>query len=91
MANNFRFKLASTTAILKVASQEQSIKAQSPSRQARSNKKKWLEVTAFAVVGTATLINPQAGVLLFLLRLCFHVLAALQREDFDQQDKTDYK
>ncbi|MEX0268024.1 hypothetical protein AB3R30_02665 [Leptolyngbyaceae cyanobacterium UHCC 1019] len=91
MANSFRFKLASTTAIFKVASREQCSKAHSPSQQAIHNKKKWLEVTAFAVVGTATLINPQAGVLLFLLRLCFHVLAALQREDSDQEDKTDYK
>lgn len=91
MANNFRFKLASTTAIFKVASQEQRSKTHSPSPQAIYNKKKWLELTAFAVVGTATLINPQAGGLLFLLRLCFHILAALQREDSDQQDKTNYK
>jgi hypothetical protein len=47
----------------------------------KSNKKKWLEVIGFTVVGTATWLNPSAGVLLFLLELCFQILAALQKDE----------
>ena len=50
------------------------------------NKKKWLKVIEFAVVGVATWLNPHAGFLLFLLRLCFQILGALQK---DKQSETD--
>ncbi len=47
----------------------------------KSNKNKWLKVIEFTVVGVATWLNPQAGFLLFLLRLCFQILAALQKDE----------
>jgi hypothetical protein len=46
-----------------------------------SNKKKWLKVIEFAVVGFATLCDPTAGVLMFLLKLCFLSLTALQKDE----------
>lgn len=49
-----------------------------------ANKKKWLKVIAFVVVSAATWLNPQAGFLLFLLHLCFKILAALQKEEHNQ-------
>jgi hypothetical protein len=52
-----------------------------------SNKKKWLKVTEFAVVGVATCLNPHAGFLLFLLKLCFQILTALQKDDSSETDK----
>jgi len=53
-----------------------------------SNKKKWLKVIEFTVVGVATWLNPQAGFLLFLLRLCFQILAALQKDEESGIDKS---
>ena len=53
-----------------------------------SNKKQWLKVTEFTVVGVATWLNPQAGFLLFLLRLCFQILAALQKDEESEIDKS---
>ena len=53
-----------------------------------SNKKKWLKVIEFTVVGVATWLNPQAGFLLFLLRLCFQILAALQKDEESKIDKS---
>jgi len=53
-----------------------------------SNKKKWLKVIEFTVVGVATCLNPQAGFLLFLLRLCFQILAALQKDEESEIDKS---
>ena len=53
----------------------------------KSNKKKWLKVIEFTVVGIATWLNPQAGFLLFLLRLCFQILTALQKDDPSETDK----
>ncbi|MBD1838907.1 hypothetical protein [Coleofasciculus sp. FACHB-501] len=55
-----------------------------------SNKKKWLKVIEFAVVGVASWLNPNAGFLLLLLRLCFQILAALQKEERDKTDKSDH-
>lgn len=52
-----------------------------------SDKKKWLKVIEFAVVGVASWLNPQAGFLLFLLRLCFQILLALQKDEQSQTDK----
>jgi hypothetical protein len=52
------------------------------------NKKKLLKVTEFAVVGVATWLNPQAGFLLFLLKLCFQILAALQKDEETEIDKS---
>jgi hypothetical protein len=53
-----------------------------------SNQKKWLKVIEFTVVGVATWLNPQAGFLLFLLRLCFQILAALQKDEESEIDKS---
>jgi len=52
-----------------------------------SNKKKWLQVIEFAVVGFATLCDPTAGTLLFLLKLCFQILKALQKDEPTETDK----
>jgi hypothetical protein len=46
-----------------------------------SNKKKWLKVIEFAVVGFANWLDPSAGFLVFLLKLCFQILEMLQKED----------
>lgn len=54
----------------------------------KSNKKKWLKVTEFTVVGVATCLNPHAGFLLFLLKLCFQILTALQKDETSQIDKS---
>ena len=51
------------------------------------NKKKWLKVIEFAVVGFATLCDPTAGGLLFLLKLCFQILRALQKDEPTETDK----
>lgn len=53
----------------------------------KSNKKKWLKVSEFAMVGVATWLNPHAGFLLFLLRLCFQILAALQKDEPDETEQ----
>ena len=54
-----------------------------------SNLKKWRKVTEFAVVSLATWLNPEAGLLLFLLKLCFQILWTLQdkNSDRDKEDK----
>jgi hypothetical protein len=39
-----------------------------------STKKQWLKVIEFAVVGAATWLDPSAGGLIFLLKLCFDIL-----------------
>ncbi len=50
------------------------------------NKKKLLKVIEFAVVGFATLCDPTAGGLLFLLKLCFQILTALQKDELTETD-----
>jgi hypothetical protein len=45
-----------------------------------ANKKKWLKAIEFAAVGFATWINPQAGLLIFLLKFCFLILQLLQED-----------
>jgi hypothetical protein len=52
-----------------------------------SNKNKWLKVIEFAVVGFATLCDPTAGGLLFLLKLCFQILTALQKDEPTETDQ----
>lgn len=54
----------------------------------RSSKEKWLKVIEFVVVGIATWLNPNSGFLLFLLKLCFQVLAALPPGKPGSQDKS---
>lgn len=54
----------------------------------KSKKKKWLKVIEFTVVGVATWLNPQAGFMLFLLRLCFQILAALEKDEESEIDKS---
>ena len=45
-----------------------------------SDKKKWLKVIEFAIVGFALWLNPSASLLLFLLKLCFQILHSLQKD-----------
>jgi len=54
----------------------------------KSNKKKLLKVAEFAAVGVATCLNPHAGFLLFMLKLCFQILTALQKDETSQIDKS---
>jgi hypothetical protein len=42
--------------------------------------RKWLKFIEFAVVGFATWLNPNAGFLIFLLKLCFQILELLQKD-----------
>jgi hypothetical protein len=51
-----------------------------PSNNLKQNvhNKQWLKAIEFAVVGVATWLNPEAGVLIFLLKLCFLILQTLQ-------------
>jgi hypothetical protein len=51
------------------------------SKLQKADKKKWLKIIEFAVVGAATWLDPTAGGLLFLLKLCFQILQALQQDD----------
>lgn len=52
----------------------------------RWNKEKWLPVIEFIVVNLATWLSPDAGLLIFLLKLCFLILRNLQ-EDKDDKEK----
>ncbi len=55
--------------------------AQPDNSTAKSRKtRKWLKFIEFAVVGIATWLNPNAGFLIFLLKLCFQLLELLQDE-----------
>ena len=55
--------------------------AEEPNSTAKSRKaRKWLKFTEFAVVGFATWLNPSAGFLIFLLKLCFQMLELLQKD-----------
>ncbi len=54
---------------------------QSGNSKPKSRKtRKWLKFIEFAVVGFATWLNPNAGFLIFLLKLCFQLLELLQEE-----------
>ncbi|HEY9907299.1 MAG TPA: hypothetical protein V6D18_06785 [Thermosynechococcaceae cyanobacterium] len=50
-----------------------------------SNFKKWRKVTEFTIVSLAVWLNPQAGLLIFLLKLCFLILWTLQDKDDPQK------
>ncbi len=59
--------------------QQRSQPTQSDNSTAKSRKtRKWLKVVEFAVVNFATWLNPEAGFLIFLLKLCFQILKQLQ-------------
>lgn len=47
----------------------------------RWNKEKWLTVIEFVVVNLATWLNPEAGLLIFLLKLCFLILRNFQEDE----------
>ncbi|MBE9130063.1 MULTISPECIES: hypothetical protein [unclassified Coleofasciculus] len=52
-----------------------------PAQPAKSRKtRKWLKIVEFVVVSFATWLNPEAGFLIFLLKLCFQILEMLQDE-----------
>ncbi|NJL21047.1 MAG: hypothetical protein HC895_09865 [Leptolyngbyaceae cyanobacterium SM1_3_5] len=52
-----------------------------------SNLKKWRKVAEFAVVGFATWLNPEAALLLFLLKLSFQILWTLQDGNCDRNEE----
>lgn len=56
-----------------------------------SNSKQWLKVIEFTVISLATWLNPEAGFLIFLLKLCFQTLAALQdsKAEKNQQNQAE--
>ncbi len=66
------------------ASEQNQQRSQStqPARSTAKSRKarKWLKFIEFAVVGFATWLNPNAGFLIFLLKLCFQALELLQDE-----------
>lgn len=71
------------TLTLKQAGSEQNQQRLQPTQPdnatAKSRKAgKWLKFIEFAVVGFATWLNPNAGFLIFLLKLCFQILELLQ-------------
>jgi len=45
------------------------------------NKKKWLKVVEFTIVSLALWLNPSASLLILLLKICFQILYALQKDD----------
>jgi hypothetical protein len=47
----------------------------------KPSNKKWLKVIEFTVVGFALWLNPSASLLIFLLKLCFQTLYALQKDE----------
>ncbi|AFZ20601.1 hypothetical protein [Allocoleopsis franciscana] len=64
---------------------EQNEKRLQPTQPSNSKLKsrktrKWLKFVEFGVVGCATWLNPNAGFLIFLLKLCFQILELLQDE-----------
>ncbi len=58
--------------------QKRSQPTQPDNSTAKSRKtRKWLTVVEFAFVNFATWLNPEAGFLIFLLKLCFQILKQL--------------
>lgn len=66
----------------KTRTAEQLKQATQPSNSKPKSRKahKWLKFIEFAVVGFATWLNPNAGFLIFLLKLCFQILELLQKD-----------
>jgi len=66
----------------KTRTAEELKQATQPSNSKLKSRKtrKWLKFIEFAVVGFATWLNPNAGFLIFLLKLCFQLLELLQEE-----------
>ncbi len=55
--------------------------AQSDNSTAKSRKtRKWLKIVELSLVSFATWLNPNAGFLIFLLKLCFQILELLQKD-----------
>lgn len=44
----------------------------------RDREDAWMQIIESAVIFLATWLNPEAGVLIFLLKLCFQILKALR-------------
>jgi hypothetical protein len=53
--------------------------------------KQWRKVVEFTIVTFATWLNPQAGLLIFLLKLSFQILWALQDQENDRAPKSKYQ
>ena len=47
--------------------------------------RKWLTIIEFIIVNLATWLNPEAGLLLLLLKLCFLILRNLQDDNKDDR------
>ena len=74
-------KTSNKTRTAEEHNQKRSQPAQPDNSTAKSRKaRKWLKFIEFAVVGFATWLNPSAGFLIFLLKLCFQILGMLQDE-----------
>ncbi len=61
---------------------QQRLQPTQPSNSKPKSRKtrKWLKFIEFVVVSFATWLNPNAGFLIFLLKLCFQLLGLLQEE-----------
>ncbi len=46
-----------------------------------------MQFIELVIVSFANWLNPSAGLLLFLLKLCFQILAALQADEAEQKSK----
>ncbi|MEO1209331.1 MAG: hypothetical protein AAFX78_07290 [Cyanobacteria bacterium J06638_20] len=57
----------------------------------RSTKNQWLKTIEFIVVNGAILINPEATLLILLLKFCFQVWAALPEETVEKQPSQEVK
>jgi len=56
------------------------------------SKKQWIKLIEFLTISAATWLNPGAGFLLFLLKLCFYTLGVLAEQEQQQtQAKTERK
>jgi len=51
------------------------------------NKKQWIKIIGFIVVALATWLNPSAGILILLLKLCFQVLESLQKDENPEKEE----
>jgi hypothetical protein len=74
-----RAKVMKTSNKNQTASQQNQKNSQPTQRhKSIAKSRKWLKFTEFIVVGFATWLNPSAGLLIFLLKLCFQTLQMLQ-------------
>ncbi|MDY7013878.1 MAG: hypothetical protein SVX43_09840 [Cyanobacteriota bacterium] len=68
---------------MKTSEQTQAVEPVKQCTLCHSPKKtrQWLKFVELVAVGWAVWLNPEAGLLIFLLKICFQVLAVLQGEE----------